>query len=194
MFLGAVIFYALEYEHLEAFKLLLSYGADANAKKTADVVIDNNLLMVAFRKHARREGKGNLTKFIKIMLDGEYKLDGQKHAVEMNPYARGGVDGYRDVVSVIHKNGNNADSLALLYSHTDIDPKKFNHRRNYITRSAIQGDVDFLNLYLEFNAQRVNKRHASLALDYLKEKHKEDSHKTENLELETRLKEIITEI
>lgn len=185
-----VLFIAMEYENLEIFKLLLSYGADANATKTANGVFENNLLMVAFRKHARREGKGNLTKFIKVMLDQKFTLDDKEYTFDMNPYAVGGVDNYRDIVSVIHKNGSNAESLALLYSHRDIDPKKFIHKKNYITGSAIRGEVDFLNLYLEFNAQRVNKRHAKKALEYLTLKFSDEDHKTANLELIERLREI----
>ena len=185
-----VLFIALEYENLEAFKLLLSYGADANSVKTAGGVFDNNLLMVAFRKHARREGKGKLTKFIKIMLDQKYVLDDKEHTFSMDPYAIGGIDGYRDVVSAIHKSGSNAESLALLYSHSDINPKKFVYKKNYITRSAILGDVDFLNLYLEFNAEKVNPRHAKKALEYLSEKFNDEEHKTANMELIQRLREI----
>lgn len=185
-----VIFYALEYEHLEAFKLLLSYGANGNAVKTADAVVDNNLLMVAFRKHARKEGKGNLTKFIKIMLDGKYELEGKQYSVEIDPYARGGIDGYRDIVSVIHKNGSNAESLSLLYSHSSVVPTKFIHKRNYLVGSAIREEFDFLNIYLDFNSKRISKKHAQKALDYLKMKNDSKEHNTERLEVIQRLEAI----
>lgn len=185
-----VLFIAMEYENLEAFKLLLSYGANANATKTADGVFDNNLLMVAFRRHARNEGKGKLTRFINIMLNQKYVLDDKEYSFDLNSYAIGGIDAYRDVVSIIHKNGSNAESLALLYSHPNIDPKKFIYKKNYITGSAIRGEVDFLNLYLEFNAEKVNPRHAKKALEYLSEKFNNEEHKTANMELIQRLREI----
>lgn len=185
-----VLFLALEHQNMDAFKMLLAYGADPQPEKTSDLVFENNLIMVAFRMHARLEGEGKLTSLIKILLDKEFEYEDKKHTFEFNPYALGGFDGHRDIVSVIHKNNANSESLSLLYSHPNIDPKKFVHKRNYIVGSAIRGEVDFLNLYLEFNAEKVNPKHAQKALEYLSEKFNEEKHKTANLELIERLREI----
>lgn len=162
-----VIFFALESERVEMFKLLVIYGADTNAKKTGDGVVENNLLMVALRKYGKNETKGKMVKLIKLLLDGEFTVSGKRYTFDFNPYARGGVNGQRDAVSVIHKNFGKVDSLGLLYTHSKIDPKLFGHKRNYITLSVKRGYIDFLNLYLEFNSERVDSTLAERALELL---------------------------
>ena len=145
-----VIFFALESERVEMFKLLLVYGADVNATKTGDGVVENNLLMVALRKYGRNETKGGMAKLIKLLLDGEFAVSGKRYTFDFNPYARGGVNGQRDAVSVIHKNLGSVESLGLLYTHSKVDPKRFGYKRNYITLSVKRGYIDFLNLYCRY--------------------------------------------
>jgi hypothetical protein len=161
------IFFALESERIEMFKLLVIYGADVNVKKSGDGVRENNLLMVAFRKYGRRETQGKMVKLIKLLLDGEFDVSGKRYTFDFNPYARGGMDGQRDAISVIHKNFGRVESLGLLYTHKNIEPTKFGHKRNYITLSIRRGYIDFLNLYLEFNSDRIDSKLAKRALEIL---------------------------
>lgn len=185
-----IIFYALEREGLEVFKLLLSYGANAQVNKTANGVFNNNLLMVAFRKHARNQGKGKMSKLIKILLAGEFEIEDKKYTFTYNPYAIGGINNDRDAVSSIFKNSDNGNSLELLYTHAGIEPTNFLHKRGYIVGAAARGEVEFLNTYIEFNSERVTKSQAKKALEKLTLLNNEDGHRTVHLELIQRLREI----
>lgn len=183
------VFFALESERVSVLKLLIIYGADLNVTKTGDGIIDNNLLMVAFRRLGRKEARGKTTEIIKLLLDKEFEVAGKRYTFDFNPYARGGVDGDRDAVSIIYKNFADVDSLTLLYTHKNIEAGKFKHRKKYITQSIAKGNINFLNRYLEFNADRVSSNEAKKALEKMSLKYADDL-SIVNAELSQRLREI----
>jgi ankyrin repeat protein len=159
-----VIFFAVEAARVEMFKLLIMYGADVNAKKTSDGVVNNNLLMSAIKAHAKNDSKLKMTKIINTLLDNEFIVANKKYLLNFNPYGLGGIDNKRDVVSVIAQSSGSANSLELVYNHKKIDPSKFSFRSIDLQSLVENGNTRFLNLYLQYNSNKVS---ASLALDSL---------------------------
>ncbi len=158
------LFYALEAERLDAFKLLIMYGADVNKISSGEGFTNNNLLMVAIRKFARNEGRGRLAKIIKLLLDRRFEVAGKVYEFKFNPYARGGAKGNEDAISVALNNDLEVDSLGLLYSHKNINPNLFIHKDEYLINGINKQQNEVLNLYLNFNSTRVGVAIASNSL------------------------------
>ena len=162
-----VVFFAVESGRVEVFKMLIMYGANINAKKTSDGVVNNNLLMTAIRKHSKEEYKLEMLKIINILLDDEFIVAGNKYTLGFNPYALGGVDNKRDVVSVIAQSSASANSLELIYSHKKVDPTKFSFRPIDLYSLVENGSIKFLNKYLEYNSKKISANQAKESLESL---------------------------
>ena len=172
-----IIFHAVERERINVLKLLIKYGADLSLTKTANGVYANTILMVTVRKLALRESKGRMSEILTLLLNKEFEINKEKTKFEIDLYQKGGIDGSRDMLSVIVVNGRDVDLLSQVYSHKNISPIGFHHRNSYLRRSIATGSVDFLNLYLEFNADKVSRGAAKRALEQI------SSSSTSNLNL-----------
>jgi len=162
-----VLFFAVELARVEMFKLLIIYGADVNAKKSSDGVVNNNLLMSAIREHSKKDSKRKMTQIINVLLNNEFIVAGKVYRLNFNPYALGGIDNKSDVVSVIAQSSGSANSLELLYTHKKVDPSKFIFRSIDFQSLVENGNTKFLNQYLQYNSDKVSAKQALESLEAL---------------------------
>lgn len=182
----AAVFFAIENEKVDALKLLLIYGADINKTAKNNKFEEVSPLMFAVQKYANFEGQGKMAEIIKLLISQKFKVAGKEYRFKTDLYFNNGKD---DLVSTIAKSNNRVDALGLLYSSKNINISKFIHNDLLVIKAVENGNINFLNIYLEFNSKKVDSDTAKKSLVLLSSQFG-DSPKLVNLELIERLRKI----
>jgi len=165
------IFFALESYDLELLKILIANGADVNLRKNNVTIKNNTLLMVAFRKLGRTELNSDMSKKMKSIIStlivGSFEYENRTVSFKINPYAKGGMDANKDVVSFIFNNSRSGNGLKFLYSLEGLDQSKFVHRNRFLSRGAVLGKLSFMNVYLDENEARITSANKDKAIKNL---------------------------
>jgi len=182
----SALYFAVENEKVDMVKILIMYGADVNLLTKNNQLEDINLLMFAVQKYANYEGQGRMAEIIKLLIAQKFKVAGKEYKFKTDLYFNNGKD---DLVSLIAKSNNKVDALGLLYSAKKIDIGAFEHKDILVLKAAENGNINFLNIYLEFNSKKVDSETAKKSLILLSSQFSE-SPKLVNIELIERLREI----